>query len=65
MMKAQEYRQKSSEDLNKELIELNTELFKLKMQKGMGQVARPHAFKQIKRQVARIKTILNERVKSA
>ena len=63
-MKAQEYRQKSFEELKNELIELHTELFKLRMQKGMGQVARPHVFKQIKRQIARIKTILNERVKS-
>lgn len=65
MMKAQEMRQKTSEELSNEMTELAAELFKLRMQKGVGQMARPHAFKKIKRQIARIKTILNERVKSA
>jgi len=64
MMKANEIRQKTTDELKTEMTELYSELFKLRMQKGAGEVARPHAFKRIKRQIARIKTILNEKVSS-
>jgi large subunit ribosomal protein L29 len=60
-MKAKELRQKSSEELNQELTELSEELFKLKMQKGLGQVAKPHNFKKVRHEIARIKTIVNEK----
>lgn len=61
MMNAKELRQKTSLELNNELHELGEEVFKLKMQKGVGQVARPHIFKKLRREIARIKTILNEK----
>lgn len=60
-MKAKELREKSSEDLGKELLELFREAFNLRMQKGMGQLAQPSQFKSVRRDIARIKTILNER----
>ena len=41
-MKASELREKSVDDLNKELMELLREQFNLRMQKGTGQLARPH-----------------------
>ena len=64
MMKAKELREKSSTELSKELSGLQEELFKLRMQKGVGQIAHSHAFKRIRRDIARIKTLFNESEKS-
>ena len=44
---------------NKEGL-LSQELFKLNQQRYSGRVEKPHLFKQIKKDIARIKTILNE-----
>lgn len=60
-MKANELRQKGSDDLNKELLELVREQFSLRMQKGTGQLAKPHRMKQVRREIAQIKTIMNEK----
>ena len=60
-MKASELRQKGSEDLNKELLELVREQFSLRMQKGTGQLTKTHRMKQVRREIAQIKTILNEK----
>jgi large subunit ribosomal protein L29 len=60
-MKASELRQKGSEDLNKELLELVREQFSLRMQKGTGQMTKTHRMKQVRREIAQIKTILNEK----
>lgn len=60
-MKGKEIRQKSSEELQKELLELSRELFNLRMQKGTGQLPRPSRFKLVRRDIARIKTVLTER----
>ncbi|MGD8558264.1 MAG: 50S ribosomal protein L29 [Gammaproteobacteria bacterium] len=59
-MKAEELRKKSSNDLAQELEELLKEQFKLRMQKGTGQMASPARFKTLRRDIARIKTIMNE-----
>ena len=60
-MIATELRQKTNEELNKELLELLREQFNLRMQKGMGQVSRHHQFSKVRKDIARIKTLLNER----
>jgi large subunit ribosomal protein L29 len=60
-MRASELRQKSTPDLNKELIDLLRAQFNLRMQRGMGQMPRHDQFAKLRRDVARIKTILNER----
>jgi len=60
-MKANELRQKNVEELNKELHELLREQFNLRMQKGTGQLTRPHQVKTVRRSIARIKTVLNEK----
>lgn len=64
-MKASEMRQKSVEELNAELMSLLKEQFNLRMQKGTDQGVRPHQFKEVRRNIARIKTILNEKTGSA
>ena len=63
-MKAAELRNKSVEDLNKELMELMREQFNLRMQKGTGQLARPHQMRQVRRSIARVKTLLREKAGS-
>ncbi|HHC72421.1 MAG TPA: 50S ribosomal protein L29 [Thiotrichales bacterium] len=60
-MKASELRAKSAAELQEELMNLLREQFNLRMQAGSGQLARPHQMKQVRRDVARIKTILNEK----
>ncbi len=60
-MSAEDLRQKSVEDLDKELIEVLKEQFKLRMQKGANELSRNHQFKIVRRQIARIKTIINEK----
>jgi len=59
-MKTQDLRQKSVEELNQELIEQLKADLKLRMRNATGQVAQTHQFKQIRRDIARIKTVLNE-----
>ena len=59
-MKASELRQKSKDELGAMLIELSREKFNLKMQKGTGQLSKPDQVKKVRRDVARIHTILNE-----
>ena len=59
-MKAIELREKSPEDLNKTLLTLREEQFKLRMQKSTGQLGQTHLLKQNQRDIARVKTVLNE-----
>ena len=63
-MKATELRNKSTDELNKELMELLREQFNLRMQKGTGQLARPNQMQQVRRNIARVKTILREKAGS-
>ncbi len=60
-MKASELRVKPREELMKELIALRKEQFNLRMQRGAGQLANPARFRFVQKDIARIKTILNER----
>lgn len=58
-MKASELQNKSVEELQKELMTLREDQFKLRMQKATGQLGQTHLLKQSKRDIARIKTVLN------
>lgn len=60
-MKASELRNKSTEELTKELLALLKEQFNLRMQKGIGQPPKSHLFNEVRVKIARIKTILNEK----
>ena len=60
-MKAQELRNKSVEELNAELTNLLGEQFKLRMQAATGQLQQTHQAKQVRRDIARVKTILTEK----
>jgi len=61
MAKSNNYTELSIEKLQDELKQLMTESFGLKMQKMTGQATKLHMIKQIRRNVARIKTILAEK----
>ena len=59
-MKAADLRNKTATELNDELIALRREQFNLRVQKAIGQLAQTHQFGQIRRDIARIKTVLAE-----
>ena len=59
-MNATELRNKSKEELNSTLFELSREQFNLRMQKGTGQLAKSSQIKQVRRDIARINTVLSE-----
>ena len=63
-MKAEELRQKTEQDLSAELEGLLREQFNLRMQQGSDQLARPDQMKKVRRNIARIKTVLNEKSKA-
>ena len=58
-MKASELREKSPSELRETLNELLKEQFNLRMQRGTGQLARPHLMKEVRRNIARVKTEMN------
>ncbi len=60
-MKASELRQKSQDELNKTLSELLKEQFNLRMQQGTGQLSRPSRMNEVRKDIARIKTLMNEK----
>ena len=59
-MKAEEIRQKSKQELEELLTELFREQFNLRMQQGSGQLSKPDRVRSVRREIARIKTILHE-----
>ena len=60
-MKASELKSKSVEELNAELLGLLREQFNIRMQAATGQLAQTHLMKQVRRDIARVKTILTEK----
>ena len=60
-MKAADLREKSTEDLNKELLGLLREQFNLRMQKTSGQLGRSHLLGQVRKDIARVKTVLSQK----
>jgi len=60
-MKATELRNKSESELQDELYALLQEQFSLRMQHGSGQLAKPHQLKRVRRDIARVKTVLNDK----
>lgn len=61
-MKATELRQKSKSDLEATMLELSKERFNLRMQKATGQLSKPDQIKKVRRDIARIQTVLNQMV---
>jgi large subunit ribosomal protein L29 len=59
-MNAEDLRNKSAEELTTELLDLRREQFNLRMQRATGQLARPHEYGRVKKDIARVKTIMSE-----
>ena len=60
-MKPNEIRDKSIAELNEELVALKGELFRLRFQHAINQLENPLKLQSVKRDIARVKTILRER----
>ena len=61
MIDLQEIRLKNPSDLKSLLEELLEQQFKLKMQAATGQLAKSSEFKKVRKDIARIKTVMNEK----
>ena len=60
-MKAKEIRELSVADLEKKLAELKKELFNLRFQLAINQLDNPHKIEDVKKDIARVMTILHEK----
>ena len=60
-MKINELRDKSIDELHTRERELNEQLFKLRFQRATGRMENPSKMRQVRREIARIKTLVNER----
>ena len=60
-MKAAELREKETEELYEELLRLRKEEFGLRMQDASGQLGQYHLLSQVKRDIARVKTVIVEK----
>jgi len=63
-MKASELREKDMKALEAELLEQRKEQFNLRMQQATGQLARPDQVMRVRRTIAQIKTVINEKIKA-
>lgn len=59
-MNVAELKKKTPDELQSLLVDLNREKFNLRMQQGTGQLSKPTQMKVVRRQIARIKTLLTE-----
>lgn len=60
-MKVQDIRAMSDDELSEELLKLSREQFNLRLQSATGQSARPDQFGKVRKDIARVKTIMRER----
>ena len=60
-MKAAELRDRSVDELEKTLSDLEQQLFKLRFQKSTGQIENPIKIREVRKDIARVLTIMGER----
>lgn len=63
-MKAQDVRAKSADQLKEELVKLKKEQFNLRFQAATGQLEKTARVKEVRRDIARVKTILREKAEA-
>jgi large subunit ribosomal protein L29 len=63
MSKAIELRELDSDALQARAKELDDQLFRMRIQKSMGQIEAPHKIRNARRELARIQTVLKEKAK--
>ena len=61
LMKANEFRQLDPQELGSKLVDLKGELFNLRFQLATGQLDNPMRIKAVRKDIARVKTIIRER----
>ena len=61
----EDLRTKSDDQLSEQLVALKKEQFNLRFQSATNQLERPARIKEVRREIARIKTLQGERTKSA
>ena len=64
-MNANELREKNPDQLQEELISLKKEAFNLRFQQATGQIENTARMRQVRRSVARVNTILNQKAAAA
>ncbi len=64
-MKAKELREKSIEELRRTETDLAEQLFKLRFQKATGQIENPVKIRMVRKDIARVKMVLSQRLKEA
>ncbi len=64
-MNAADLRSKSVEELNEELVALRREQFNLRMQQATGELAQVHQHGRVRKDIARVKTVLSELSRAA
>ena len=62
-MKAAELRDMDVESLRAKTQEIDDQLFRMRIQKSMGQIETPHKIRNARRELARIQTVLKEKAK--
>ena len=60
-MRAKELRDRSDDELRKSLGDLEEQLFKLRFQKSTGQIENPQKIREVRKDIARILTVMTER----
>jgi len=65
VMNASELKEKNTDELNVELVELRKEQFNLRMQRATNQTEQSHNMKNVRRNIARVKTIINQNAQAA
>jgi len=63
VMNVQDLRARNEGELREQLTELLQKQFNLRMQKGSGQMVTPHDLRGVRRDIARVRTILNEKTR--
>ena len=64
-MEASELREKSVDELNEELVALRREQFNLRMQQATGELSKHHEHRRVRKDIARVKTVLTEKARAA
>ena len=60
-MKAKVFRDRSDDELRKTLGDLEEQLFKLRFQKSTGQIENPIKIREVRKDIARVMTVINQR----
>jgi large subunit ribosomal protein L29 len=64
-MNATDLRSKSQDELNEDLINLRREQFNVRMQQATGEATKPHEHSRIRKNIARVKTVMAEQKSAA